>query len=252
MNPGNPEDAERLDADLEGRLVEESQFGDEGVAGLSTDWSVPWSDLMMVLFVLFVILYCYERAERDVHQALGESPHRSKASFAPSRIREPSFEPRPRQDLFEESRRFVRSAGLDDVEVVLRGDQAVQVNVQGETFFDLGKADLRPATQRFLGGLAEILRHNRYEVEVVGHTDTFPISSAEFPTNWELSAARATRVTRFLIERGGLDPRRFTAIGHSMYRPVAPNTDLESMARNRRVEIVITRRVLAQTPGEEG
>jgi chemotaxis protein MotB len=216
---------------------------DPGLVGLSTDWSVPWSDLMMVMFVLFVVLYVYEIAERNVKEAFGGKDPVPRQTLLPPNFDEPSFDPSPRKSVFEESRELVRTAGLEDVDVVLQSDRSVKVSVQGTTYFDLGKADLRPETREFLGRLSSILARHPYEIEVVGHTDTFPISSAEFPTNWELSTARAARVARFLIEMGRLEPGRFTIQGHSMYRPAVPNTTLENKARNRRVEIVITRRV---------
>ena len=85
-------------------------------------------------------------------------------------------------------------------------------------------------------------------IEVVGHTDNFPIHSDQFPTNWELSAARAAAVVRHLIRRSDLAPARFTIEGRSMHAPAVPNTSLENKARNRRVEIIIAR----ADPGDDG
>jgi chemotaxis protein MotB len=221
----------------------DGRFADQGVVGMTTDWSVPWSDLMMVLFILFVVLYCYEATERTVHEAFREDPLFPEHTASTPLLREPSFEPAPAGSVFEQSRDWVQKAQLEDVDVVLQSDQTVRVNVHGPTYFDLGKAELRPETRRFLRGLAAILAANPYEIHVVGHTDTFPIHSERFPTNWELSAARAARVARYLIEQGRLEPGRFTLMGHSMYRPAVPNSSLENKALNRRVEIIITRQI---------
>lgn len=224
------------------RQIEGAGYIEEGLAGLTTDWSVPWSDLTMVLFILFVVLYCYEKAERAVPDAFPTPGLLPDTRTAPAFV-EPAFEPATRERLVQQSRDLVAIADPEDVELVLGEDDTVRVSVRGESFFDLGKADLRPETQRFLDRLAPILRNNAYEVRVVGHTDSFPIHSAEFPTNWELSALRATRIARYLIERGQLEPGRFTVVGHSMYRPAAPDTSLSHKARNRRVEIIVTRDV---------
>jgi chemotaxis protein MotB len=76
-------------------------------------------------------------------------------------------------------------------------------------------------------------------VRVDGHTDSTPIDSPRYPTNWELSAARAVTVTRYLSESAGLPAARFTAAGYGEYRPLAPNDTREHRAQNRRVEIHI-------------
>ena len=215
-------------------------LGEHGVASLSTDWSVPWSDVMMVMFVLFVVLYSYQQAERDVREAFRADAPVVERTFDTPPFREPTLEPR---DVLRDSRALIREADLKDIDVVLQSDRSVKVVMYGAAYFDLGSADLRPEARRFLADLAEVLRHNAYEVRVVGHTDNFPIHSSRFPTNWELSAERATRVARHLIDRGRLAPGRFTVVGHSMYRPAASNSSLDSKAMNRRVEIVITREV---------
>jgi len=192
---------------------------------MSTEWSVPWSDLMMVMFVLFVVLYVTQAAERDIKDALTPAP--------------PVERPVTNDTVFEQSRQAVLETNLTNVDVVLQSDQSVKLSVKGPTFFELGSAELRPHTLSFLDRVAEVLRRNDRRVRVAGHTDSFPISSERFPTNWELSAVRATTVVRYLIRRGGLDPGRFEVEAHSMYRPVVPNDSLENKAVNRRVEIVV-------------
>jgi chemotaxis protein MotB len=108
-------------------------------------------------------------------------------------------------------------------------------------FFDIGKADLLPGTLSFLDSLAGVIARTNYRIQVIGHTDDFPIIGYEFPSNWELSVIRATKVARYLIEQGGIEPGRFTVSGHSLYAPDVPNSSMENRAKNRRVEIIITR-----------
>ena len=78
-------------------------------------------------------------------------------------------------------------------------------------------------------------------MRVEGHTDNLPINTPRFPSNWELSTARATSVIRYLIEEENLDPERLSAAGYGEYRPIDANDTPEGRARNRRVDLVILR-----------
>ena len=85
------------------------------------------------------------------------------------------------------------------------------------------------------GMLKDISNHIRVE----GHSDNVPINTPQFPSNWELSAIRATNVVRFLVEASGLDPSRVSALGCGEFRPRFPNNSPENRMRNRRTDIVI-------------
>jgi len=158
------------------------------------------------------------------------------------------------EDLMRLSQNLVTAANLDDIDVVLTANQAIKVSVRGNLLFDSGKADLKPEAISFLQQLAQVIAANPYLIEVVGHTDNFPVSSPAFATNWELSAARAARVARYLIQYGKLAPGRFTVIGQSFYRPSVANDSPANKAKNRRVEIIITRYTYdaAASPSLEG
>ncbi|HEY3277374.1 MAG TPA: flagellar motor protein MotB [Syntrophorhabdaceae bacterium] len=221
----------------------------------SGHWAVPWSDLMMVAFVLFAVLYSYVLSHRDFGDALKKP---AKGAAQRSAIREgskapgaaPSLNPAPgtgeaggaaMEDLFEALRTTVKVSKLEDVTVALEKDKTIKVSVGEPLMFDLGRAELKPGSMQFLRELADRIVATKYKVVVEGHTDSFPVHSAGFTTNWELSAGRAVKVARFLIEDGGLEPERFSVVGYSMYKPVAPNTSAANKAKNRRVEIVITK-----------
>jgi len=92
-----------------------------------------------------------------------------------------------------------------------------------------------------LRNFAEVVKKTKSNIRIEGHTDSFPIHSPAFPTNWELSAIRAVNIARFLIEEADIEPERFTVVGHSLYKPAVPNTTLENKAKNRRVEIFINK-----------
>jgi chemotaxis protein MotB len=105
--------------------------------------------------------------------------------------------------------------------------------------FPPGRADLSLSARVAMLHVAHTLRGLPNAVRVEGHTDDVPIETAQFASNWDLSAARATRVVRFLIDEAGLEPTRLSAAGYAEHRPRLPNVDAPSRARNRRVDIVV-------------
>jgi len=119
----------------------------------------------------------------------------------------------------------------------------LRVDMVDEVLFDSGEATLKPAgiaVLRKIGGVLAKAENRRIEVQ--GHTDNVPIVGAlakRFPTNWELSAARATNVVRFLQDEAKIDPQRLTASGCSEYRPKEPNDTEEGRRANRRIEILL-------------
>jgi chemotaxis protein MotB len=117
------------------------------------------------------------------------------------------------------------------------------VNILDRVLFDSGEAELKPDGQAVMLKIAGFLaQHPELKIHVIGHTDNVPIrgnARLRFPTNWELSTARAVAAVRFLTERAGVDPRRLGAVGYGEYRPVADNATPEGRARNRRIAITI-------------
>jgi len=105
--------------------------------------------------------------------------------------------------------------------------------------FDIGRAELRPRAKHILSKVGAIVRNMPNEIAVEGHTCDLPIRTQQFPSNWELSTARATTVVRFLIDHAGIAPRRVSASGYADSRPLAPNDSEARRVSNRRVDIVI-------------
>jgi len=123
------------------------------------------------------------------------------------------------------------------------------VNILDRVMFDSGEADLKPGGAAVLRKVAAVLaQHPNLKIHVIGHTDNVPIRPAarsRFPSNWELSTARATAAVRFLTEKAGVDPRRLGAVGYGEFRPLADNSTAEGRARNRRIAITILSEELA-------
>ena len=207
-------------------------------------WSIPWSDLMMTMFIMFAVMFIYQMANRDF--SFGKGPGVTGVSDSGSglimnedvkRIISESF-----PDIYDLSRKTIKD--LASVELI--EDKAVRITLTNDLLFEPGKADLKSGAKEVLGSVALIIRQTSYMVNVVGHTDNVPIKTDEFPTNWELSVIRACVVARYLIENHKLPGERFSISGHSYYQPLNSNLTSKNRVRNRRVEIIITK----DRPGE--
>ena len=119
----------------------------------------------------------------------------------------------------------------------------LKVTLVDKILFDTGKVEVSEKGKKVLLDLADSLSENRNQnIVVEGHTDDVPIGLTlveRYPTNWELSAARAIGVVRFLQEKGGLEPERLSAAGYSYYRPLASNETAKGRRKNRRIEITL-------------
>ena len=113
------------------------------------------------------------------------------------------------------------------------------VNMEAAILFDSGKADVKPDGIAILLKMVPTLKEVKDKsIRIEGHTDNVPIKSAQFPSNWELSAARAINVAKFLQQQG-LDPANLSAAAFSEFKPVADNATKEGRAKNRRIEITL-------------
>ncbi|MFQ5542916.1 MAG: flagellar motor protein MotB [Nitrospiria bacterium] len=125
----------------------------------------------------------------------------------------------------------------DDVHILQEGEDLV-INLSDKVLFPSGRADLHPDAATLLDEIALKIQNEKFPVRVEGYTDNIPISTPRYPSNWELSAARATAVVRYFLEEKKIPPKRMTAVGFGAHRPLVPNDREEDRARNRRVRIV--------------
>lgn len=127
----------------------------------------------------------------------------------------------------------------NEVEVKNAGDW-IEVNIQASVLFASGSAGLSGSAREILGKVSAVLKDSSNPIHVEGYTDNLPIETRQFPSNWELSAARAASVVR-LFQESGLKPERMAAVGYGEFHPVADNANEAGRARNRRISIVISK-----------
>jgi chemotaxis protein MotB len=142
-----------------------------------------------------------------------------------------------------------RNGFADRVETLIRRRGLVIRLLTDEVLFDSGSAALRAGSVPLLAQISRLVELDRdHPVAVEGHTDTVPIATGVFPSNWELSGARAASVVRFMIGEG-VAPARLEATGLAGLRPIADNETAAGRSRNRRVEIVLLRTGLGPEGG---
>ncbi len=125
-------------------------------------------------------------------------------------------------------------------EVALRMEpDGLVVSLREAGFFDSGSATIKPGAEAAFARVALILEEHSCAVRIEGHTDTVPIHTAQFASNWELSTARATEIVKVLIENHGVSPERLSAAGYAEFHPVASNDSAKGRQLNRRVDVVI-------------
>jgi chemotaxis protein MotB len=130
----------------------------------------------------------------------------------------------------------LKEAGLEGSFDVFPTKEGFAVRLSSPLLFDLGSADLREEAKGILSRLADILASFENTLRIEGHTDNIPIHTPKFPSNWELSAARALSVLKFLNSRD-ITSERLSAVGYGEFRPLLENDTEENRDKNRRVEI---------------
>ncbi|SLM29509.1 MotB3 [Desulfamplus magnetovallimortis] len=207
-------------------------------------WSVSWADLMMTMFVFFVILYVHQARIKEMSVSMGSAGSQISDGDS-SRIM--ASESSDLKDSAISGKKgsgkkshVVKDEFVDETtELSLNEQRTVGISMAGDILFDPGDATLKPRTRWRLDQIAAFLKDNSFIVNVVGHTDDTQDISEKFPTGWELSTARASAVVRYLIEEKGVDEFRFFVSGYSSLQSVYTKASETSSATNRRVEIIL-------------
>ncbi|MEW5934886.1 MAG: flagellar motor protein MotB, partial [Bacillota bacterium] len=204
-------------------------------------WLLTYADLITLLMAFFIVMYAMSSVDVGKYRALAHSLRGALAgnSFVELPLQGTAAEPDSLEAVGREVAGALAEMGLEGQGAVFRTERGVVISLYGAVLFDLGRADIRPDALPVLDRVAEALARVPNYVSVEGSTDDLPINSLLFPTNWELSVRRATTVVRYFVERHGLEPRRFLAVGYGEYQPMFPNDSEANRARNRRVDIVL-------------
>ena len=233
--------------------------------GGSPAWMTTYGDLVTLLLCFFILLFSYSvmdvaKFEQIIHSLQGtflreqgildssRHPSTPEDDAMLDVEKEPSLElDQDAAEIFDEFyevylsvRSFLQEAGLDDDIKIRYEDRGIVLEMREAVLFDPGRADLKEDSLELLHSINLVLTQLPNKVLVEGHTDNVPINQPMFPSNWELSVIRATRVVRYLIENKGLEPERFVASGYGEYDPIDTNDTPEGRAHNRRVNIVIS------------
>lgn len=141
------------------------------------------------------------------------------------------------------------TAELQRKEIAMHSEpDGLVISLREIGFFESGSSQMKSTSQAAFDRIASMLRKGNYRLRIEGHTDNVPIHTPQFPSNWELSASRATEIVRLLIVRDGFAPDRLSAGGFAEFHPAASNQTPEGREMNRRVDIVILGAVLADAP----
>lgn len=198
-------------------------------------WLVSYADLMTLLLALFIVLYAAADKDRAEQIAAGfAGQNTGGAGILPGQ--KPSKES---DQAFTAA--LVRDPALRDRAGIRQTKRGLVVSLSEAGFFPPGEAVVSPEARQAIGSLAASLKDTGYRIRVEGHTDSRPIANARYPSNWELSTARAAAVLMLLAERG-IAPERLSAAGYGGFQPVADNATAPGRARNRRVDVVILNR----------
>jgi chemotaxis protein MotB len=226
-------------------------------------WMVSYADFITLLFAFFVVMYALSSLNEGKYRVLSDSLNNAFRSIsqgdggqlllitpgapplsAPvarpdtgadkSRARQRNKMRDMAKDIMQALAPLVREGKVR----VLETDRGVTVEINDSVLFAPGQARLEPLSVSALEAVARVLADSNFPITIEGHTDNIPINTAQFPSNWELSAVRATTVLRLFADNGVLSDR-LTAIGYGEQRAVETNDTVEGRARNRRVTILI-------------
>ncbi|MDF2938415.1 MAG: flagellar motor protein [Paenibacillaceae bacterium] len=235
-------------------------------------WLITYSDLITLLLIFFIVMYSMSKVDTAKYEMLAESLHLQFAKGdtilekhdgpaggmkqgehpSPTPTLSPSPSPsgasaqeereRELQDLLSKVNQYIKENDLQAQ--VTTGDvqRGVVIKLNDMVLFDLGKADLKPASLPILDKLGSLFRSLDTKVSIEGHTDNLPLQTGSlYKDNWGLSQARSVSVVRYLLSTPGMNDKMFVSSAYADTMPVASNDNEENRAKNRRVEIVVLR-----------
>lgn len=231
-------------------------------------WLVSYADFITLMFAFFVVIFATSQADKkkqaEVSQAIGQAfktlglfppakadPHAAALAMSEDQPAaavnivlgdDLAASPAVKEDLkrIERALRGKLSNQIAEHVVALHiGRDGLVISLREAGFYDSGSAVPHVASMGSLGSIAETLKPSPYDIRIEGHTDNVPIHTGQFDSNWELSTARATRLTRLFIEQHDFRPARLSASGYAEFHPVASNDTVDGRSENRRVDIIV-------------
>lgn len=227
-------------------------------------WLVSYADFITLLFAFFTVLYAtaqkdvkkeeefqksirtYFRSFVDFGGLMGKFVGKGdNSSIIPPPIDTVPLEgpgPENKEEITKSSeieKGLADGLGSEEDTEVKRDQNGVRVTIRSKNFFDSGTALLRRDAIGKLDRIARILKKVRRNIIIEGHTDDRQVKSPQFPSNWELSSARASTIIRYFVEIHGLSPSRFAAVGYADQKPLVANNTEANRAKNRRTDILI-------------
>jgi len=213
-------------------------------------WTTTYGDMMSLVLVFFVFLAAFSSIDitqyRTVQQSVKSAGGKGvlKPEIGGALVEMPRLpESREFQDAMQELGEEMRRADLGRQVRVFWDKQGVRFVLQDAILFPPAEAALGARYLAVLDRVIGVIRTlDLTEIQVEGHTDDTPIRTERFPSNWELSSARAVSVLHYLEQKGAAPPRQLVANGYGQYRPLVPNSSDANRAQNRRVEIFVRRK----------
>lgn len=241
-----------------------------GGGGGNERWLITYSDLITLLMIFFVIMYSMSSVDvtkfTSLSQSLASALHKTDVIPLNNTGKTGLVVGNPTQDqqtqtttdnhasaqedkqldnLYAEVKAFIDTHNLNANVSILNEQRGVQITLRDVVLFDTGEASIKPGAHGILNGLVPFFQKVDNSIIIEGYTDNVPISTSVYPTNWELSSARADGVVRFL-QAAKVEPTRLSAVGYGEFHSVALNDSDEHRQQNRRVNIVILRKIPVQ------
>lgn len=239
-------------------------------------WMVSYADFVTLLFAFFVVMYAISSVNKGKYETFSESldvalfhGEKSTVEAEPIKIGTPPTavqpielpnlltaeerqlseeilqEKRRLDDVSQEFQRALQPFIESDLVGIKKHDFWVELEMNSELLFASGKAELSSKALPVLQKVAEAVRNVPNVINVEGYTDNVPISTGFFPSNWDLSSARATSVVKELV-KNNIPPTRMSAVGYGEFHPIADNKDDAGRFKNRRVVLVLMSQAFAR------
>jgi len=204
----------------------------------ATRWMIPYADLLTLLLGMFMLLYALSNL--DNHK-LTDKIQQLNQKIPPVTKIEPKVETVKATAIKVKALTLVLQNKLGQTTgiTVKQNDDGLVISLADNILFTPGNAVLNPNARQKLDNIADLLRQQPHSIRVEGHTDNSPIATSQYPSNWELSTARATHIIQYLIHQHRFNARRLSAAGYGEFHPIAKNSSIEGKQKNRRVDIVI-------------